>query len=193
MGRDEQVPADARLQPLTGRVWIFGDGVSTEYMMPGYTMLAKMSDEEARFHCMEAIRPGFARLVTPGDILVCGENFGCGSSRLASRLLIALGISAVVAESFAGIFYRNAINAGLPVVELGDARRLFDEGDRCRIDLLEGIVENLERGTRAHFEPLGEHLIGLLNAGGLIPFLRRELEGSALLMEQGTAGDSDGR
>jgi 3-isopropylmalate/(R)-2-methylmalate dehydratase small subunit len=174
------------MRELVGRVWIFGNNVSTEYMMPGYTMLAKMSDDEAKLHCMEAIRPGFAKLVNPGDILVGGQNFGCGSSRLASRLLLALGISAVISESFAGLFYRNAINAGLPAIEFSKARELFDEGDRCRIDPLSGTLENLHRGGTARFEPLGEHLVGILSAGGLVPFLKRELQDSPLLTESAT-------
>jgi 3-isopropylmalate/(R)-2-methylmalate dehydratase small subunit len=171
------------MNQTVGRVWLFADNVSTEYMMPGYTMLAKMPDSEAKLHCMEAIRPGFAKQVASGDMLVAGENFGCGSSRLAARLLLALGIAAVIAESFAGIFYRNAINAGLPLVELAGVRELFAEGDMCRLDFQQGILMNPDRNLSRQFAPLAPHLVSILQAGGLIPFLKRELAGSPLLVD----------
>jgi 3-isopropylmalate/(R)-2-methylmalate dehydratase small subunit len=159
---------------INGRVWIFGDNVSTEYMMPGYTMLAKMSDERAKLHCMEAIRPGFARQVHPGDILIGGENFGCGSSRLASRLLIALGFTAVIAESFAGIFFRNGINTGLPLIECPGIRQSFHEGDLCRVNLAAGAISNVSNGKSASFNPFPEHLLRILRAGGLVGLLKGE-------------------
>lgn len=163
------------MQVLSGSVWIFGDNISTEYMMPGHVMLAKMDDEEAKKHCMSAIRPEFAGNVRPGDILVAGENFGCGSSRLGFRLLQALGVSCVVARSFAGIFFRNALSGGLPLVEHQDILSLVKEGDRCRIALEAGTIKNLSNGLSVSFVAMPAELQRILDAGGIIPLLKREL------------------
>ncbi len=161
---------------LRGKVWLFGDSISTEYMMPGHVMLAKMPDDEAKLHCMSAIRPGFAGMVMPGDVVVAGENFGCGSSRLGSRMLSALGISCVIAESFAGIFYRNGINAGLPLIELPGIRQRFAEGDSCAVDLMAGTIANLSRGEVMAYPPFPPEVLRILSEGGIIPLLKREMQ-----------------
>jgi 3-isopropylmalate/(R)-2-methylmalate dehydratase small subunit len=158
-----------------GRVWLFGDNVSTEYMMPGFTMLGKMTDEQAKLHCMAALRPEFAKEVQPGDILVAGENFGCGSSRIASKLLLALGISCVLAESIAGIFYRNSISTGLPAIELRGICGFAREGDQCTVRLADGLIENSRTRTTMSFPPFPAHIITILDAGGLYPLLKAEL------------------
>jgi 3-isopropylmalate/(R)-2-methylmalate dehydratase small subunit len=158
-----------------GRVWIFGDNVSTEYMMPGFTMLGKMTDAQAQLHCMAALRPEFAKEVKPGDILIAGENFGCGSSRIASKLLLALGISCVLAESVAGIFYRNSISTGLPVIELRGVSGFAREAEHCVVRLGEGLIENRETGATMSFPPFPAHIITILDAGGLYPLLKAEL------------------
>lgn len=163
------------MTPINGKVWIFGDSVSTEYMMPGHVMLAKMSDDQAKVYCMSAIRPGFAQMVKAGDVIVAGENFGCGSSRLGSRLLSALGIACVIAESFAGIFFRNGINAGLPLIEKEDIRCYFREGETCSIDLQIGIIRNLDQATEVAFPPYSGQVLEILSAGGIIPLLKKEL------------------
>jgi 3-isopropylmalate/(R)-2-methylmalate dehydratase small subunit len=163
------------VKTIEGRVWSFGDNVSTEYMMPGFTMLGKMSDEQARQHCMAALRPEFAPGVKPGDIIIAGENFGCGSSRIASKLLLALGISCVLADSVAGIFYRNSISTGLPVIELRGISRFARDGDRCAVRLAEGLIENHRSGDALKFPAFPLHIITILEAGGLIPLLKAEL------------------
>src|SRR5580692_7066708 len=163
------------MSTLEGRVWLFGDNVSTEYMMPGFTMLGKMTDEQAKQHCMAALRPEFAPGVTPGDIIIGGENFGCGSSRIASKLLLALGISCVVADSVAGIFYRNSISTGLPVIDLRGISRFALDGDACSVRLMEGLIENRRTGDILNFLAFPAHIITILDAGGLIPLLKAEL------------------
>lgn len=159
---------------LQGRAWAFGDNVSTEYMMPGFTMLGKMTDEQARHHCMAALRPEFASGVQPGDMIVAGENFGCGSSRIASRLLLALGVSCVLAESVAGIFYRNSISTGLPVIEYRGIAALVRDGDPCTVRIEQGLMENRRSGATLHFPPFPPHIVTILEAGGLIPLLKAE-------------------
>jgi len=144
-------------------------------MMPGFTMLGKMSDEEAKRHCMAALRPDFVPGVKAGDIIVAGENFGCGSSRTASRLLLALGVSCVLADSVAGIFYRNSINTGLPVIEYPGISALISDGDLCLVRLSDGIIENRSNGRTTSFLPFPRHITAILEAGGLIPMLKREM------------------
>jgi 3-isopropylmalate/(R)-2-methylmalate dehydratase small subunit len=160
---------------IGGRAWSFGDNVSTEYMMPGFTMLGKMTDDQAKHHCMAALRPEFAKQVKPGDIIVAGENLGCGSSRIASKLLLALGISCVLAESVAGIFYRNSISTGLPVIELRGISKFLRDGDQCEMRLADGLIENRSTGGVLKFPPFPAHIIALLDAGGLMPLLKAEL------------------
>jgi 3-isopropylmalate/(R)-2-methylmalate dehydratase small subunit len=160
---------------IGGRAWSFGDNVSTEYMMPGFTMLGKMTDDLAKHNCMAALRPEFAKDVKLGDIIVAGENFGCGSSRIASKLLLALGISCVLAESVAGIFYRNSISTGLPVIELRGISKFLRDGDQCAVRLTDGLIENRATGGTLKFPPFPAHIITLLDAGGLIPLLKAEL------------------
>jgi 3-isopropylmalate/(R)-2-methylmalate dehydratase small subunit len=163
------------MSTLEGRAWLFGDNVSTEYMMPGFTMLGKMTDEQAKRHCMAALRPEFAQGARPGDIIIGGENFGCGSSRIASKLLLALGISCVVADSVAGIFYRNSISTGLPVIDLRGMSRFARDGDVCRVRLAEGQIENRRSGETVNFPAFPAHIIRILDAGGLFPLLKAEL------------------
>lgn len=158
-----------------GRVWAFGDNISTEYMMPGHVMLSKMSEEEAKRHCMRAIRPEFSENVVRGDIVVAGENFGCGSSRLGSRLLQAVGVSCVVVESCAGIFMRNAISGGLPVIEVTDARERFRNGELCSIDLQAGAIANQSTGAKFTFPAFPEDVLRILEVGGIVPLLKSEL------------------
>jgi 3-isopropylmalate/(R)-2-methylmalate dehydratase small subunit len=163
------------MNTIEGRVWLFGDNVSTEYMMPGFTMLGKMTDEQAKQHCMSALRPEFAHDVKPGDIIIGGENFGCGSSRIASKLLLALGISCVLADSVAGIFYRNSISTGLPIIDLRGISRFARDGDVCSVRLREGQIENRRSDDMLKFPAFPAHIITILDAGGLFPLLKAEL------------------
>jgi 3-isopropylmalate/(R)-2-methylmalate dehydratase small subunit len=163
------------MKPIRGRAWVFGDNVSTEYMMPGFTMLGKMTDDEAKHHCMATLRREFSAGVSAGDLVVGGENFGCGSSRVASRLLLALGVSCVLADSVAGIFYRNSINTGLPVIELAGVSKLVSDRDCCEVDLTGGLVMNHSSGRTLSFQPFPRHIMHVLEVGGLIPLLKAEL------------------
>lgn len=160
-----------------GRVWRFGDNVDTDVIVPGKYL--KLSAEEAAVHVMEGIDPEFARKVEPGDIVVAGRNFGCGSSReVAPHALKLAGVSVVVAASFARIFYRNAFNLGLPVVEC-EAASSIDEGHILDVNLKAGSLTNLTTGEQFAIKPFPPHLLEMLEAGGLVPYLERRLSSSA--------------
>ena len=156
-----------------GRAWVFGDNVDTDVLAPGKYM--KSGIEELARHCLEAVEPGFAASVQAGDVVVGRRNFGTGSSReQAPQALKHLGVAALVAESFAGLFYRNAINLGLPAVVCADAQRIR-AGDRVRVDLQAGRIENLTTGEAFACEPIPAHLMQMLRDGGLVPHLEKRL------------------
>ena len=135
----------------------------------------KSGIDELAHHCLEAVEPGFAASVQAGDVVVGRRNFGTGSSReQAPQSLKHLGIAALVAESFAGLFYRNAINLGLPAVVCADAQRIR-AGDRVRVDPQAGRIENLSTGETLACEPIPDHLMQMLNDGGLVPHLEKRL------------------
>lgn len=158
-----------------GRIWRFGDNVDTDAMAPGAYMKAGI--EELSRHCLAGPRPGFAAAVRPGDLLVAGCNFGLGSSReQAPQALKHLGVAAVIAPSFAGLFYRNAINLGLPVLVCHDTSPLRD-GAMARLDL-DSATLALEDGRRLACEPIPAFLLDLLRAGGLMPHLKARLAGA---------------
>jgi 3-isopropylmalate/(R)-2-methylmalate dehydratase small subunit len=161
-----------------GRIWRFGDDVDTDAMAPGLYMKSGL-DELAR-HCLERLRPEFPAQVRPGDIVVAGTNFGMGSSReQAAQALRHLGVAAVVAQSFAGLFYRNAINIGLPVLVCPLADALADklaDGTLATFDL-DGAQLRLADGSRVACEPVPAFLRSLLHAGGLVPHLKSRLSG----------------
>jgi len=155
------------------KAWIFGDNVDTDVIAPGRYM--KFGIEEIARHCLESVSPAFAREVKPGDILVAGRNFGAGSSReQAPEALKHLGVSALIAESFAGLFYRNAINLGLPAVVCAEARRIH-EGDELEVHLERGKVENRTRGETLACEAMPPFLIGIIRDGGLLPHLEKKM------------------
>ena len=161
-----------------GRVFAFGDGVNTDVMAPGLFFKDSM-DVMAR-HCMEAIDPAFATSVQPGDIVVAGRNFGVGSAReQAPMALQHLGVGAILAESFGRIFYRNALNFGIPVLVCPDASKI-PAGDRLRVDPVAGVVENLTSGHRHEAGALPEHLLTMVLAGGLMPWLKQRIENGQL-------------
>ena len=160
---------------LRGKVWKFGDHIDTDVIIPARYLNTSDPYELAR-HCMEDADPSFASKVSRGDIIVAGENFGCGSSREHAPIAIKYsGVSCVVAKSFARIFYRNAINTGLPIVEAPEAVDEIDQGDEIEVLLDRGILRNLTKGREYSFQPLPEFMMGLLKAGGLIPFVRERL------------------
>lgn len=156
---------------MTGRAWVFGDGIDTDVLAPGAYMKGPV--EELAKHCLEAVDPDFAGSVRTGDIVVGGRGFGMGSSReQAAQALKILGIGAVVATSFGGIFYRNAFNLGLPALVCADAGTIR-AGDSLEIDLAEGRIENRTTGDTLSCDPVPEHLRTIVDAGGLVPYLER--------------------
>ena len=160
---------------ISGRVWTLGHDVDTDQIISG-KYLTIIDPNELKKHVLEIALPEFAQGARAGDILVADENFGSGSSREhAPAALRAIGVSAVVADSFARIFFRNAINLGLPVVEARGVRRLFEAGDTARIEMTLGRVTNERTGESVRFPPLPSHLLELLEAGGLVEKVRREL------------------
>jgi 3-isopropylmalate/(R)-2-methylmalate dehydratase small subunit len=155
-----------------GRAWVFGDNVDTDVLAPGLYMKGPV--EILASHCLEALEPCFAAEVGPGDVVVAGKNFGMGSSReQAAQVLRLLAVAVVVAETFAGIFYRNALNLGLPVVVCADAGRIAG-GDRLAVDAAAGTVHNLSRGEVYECEPLPAHLVEMVNDGGLVNHLEKK-------------------
>ena len=161
---------------IKGKVWKFGDHIDTDVIIPARYLNTSDPYELAQ-HCMEDADPEFAKKVNEGDIIVAGENFGCGSSREHAPIAIKYaGVSCVVAKSFARIFYRNAINTGLPIIEAPDAVDRIDEGDELEIFLEKGIIRNLTKSEEYSFEPLPEFMMSLLTSGGLIPFVKKRLQ-----------------
>jgi 3-isopropylmalate/(R)-2-methylmalate dehydratase small subunit len=154
------------------KAWVFGDNLDTDMLAPGRYM--KFGIEEIAKHCLESVSPKFSSEVKPGDIVVAGRNFGCGSSReQAPEALRHLGVSALVAPSFAGLFYRNCFNLGLPAVVCADAGKIRP-GDHLAIDFA-GKIENLTQGETYACEPIPEHLQTLVRDGGLLPQLEKRL------------------
>ena len=164
------------MQKCTGYVHKYGDNINTDIITPGKYM--ELDIREMAEHAMEGVDPSFSSKVSPGDILVARNNFGSGSSRETAPLALkAAGISAVIAVSFARIFYRNAINIGLPVLELaaGDIEAIGD-GDLLRIDLAEGKVHDVTCGREFSFAPIPERLLQMLSDGGLTAQLEKRIE-----------------
>ncbi len=160
---------------LRGRVHKYGDHVDTDVIIPARYLVTTDVDELAS-HCMEDLDPGFVNKVQPGDVMVAGRNFGCGSSREHAPVAIkGAGVSCVIAASFARIFYRNALNIGLPIVECPEAAAALEEGAQVEVDLEQGIVRDLGSGNEWRFAPLTGVAGELLAAGGLVPLVRRKL------------------
>lgn len=157
--------------PIIGKAHRYGDDINTDVIIAGkYTKTLDLNSL-AR-HVLEDLDPGFAGKAVPGDILVAGENFGCGSSREQAPLALkSAGIAAVVAKSFARIFFRNAINIGLPVFELREGE--ISDGDQLRIDPLSGQIENQTRQTHHQATALPPIMLSILAVGGLAAYLRK--------------------
>jgi 3-isopropylmalate/(R)-2-methylmalate dehydratase small subunit len=157
-----------------GRAFVFGDNVDTDTLAPGLYM--KKPIEEMARHTLEALDPTFATSVRAGDIVVGGENFGMGSSReQAVMTLRQLGVAAVIAKSFAGLFFRNALNLGLPALACADAGKIR-AGDRLAIAPEQGRIENLTTGESYACEPIPPHLVEMIRDGGLLPHLEKKLK-----------------
>ena len=153
------------------RVWKFGDDINTDIITPGRYTVTTDHERLAKIAFIE-YRPEFSEKVSKGDIIVAGKNFGCGSSREHSPIAIkAAGVKAVLAENFARIFFRNAINIGLPIYITPDVNK-FDDGDEIEADYNSGIIKNKTKGLEIHVKPLPEFVQRIVEAGGLIEFLK---------------------
>jgi 3-isopropylmalate dehydratase small subunit len=162
-------------QILRGRVWKYGDNVDTDAIIPARYLNVSTAAELAE-HCMEDIDARFAEQVQPGDIVVAQENFGCGSSREHAPLALkGAGVSCVIASSFARIFYRNAINIGLPILESPEAVAGTKAGQTLEVDLENGRVTNVDTGEAFEAEPYPPFLMGIIDAGGLVPYTRQRI------------------
>jgi 3-isopropylmalate/(R)-2-methylmalate dehydratase small subunit len=159
---------------VQGKVWKFGDNIDTDLIIAARYLNTSEPSELAK-HVMEDADPEFVQKMSEGDIIVAGENFGCGSSREHAPIALkAAGISAIVAPTFARIFYRNAFNMGLPIFELQEASEM-NEGDTIRIDMQSGEVINVTQAKRYKFVPIPEFMKELVDAGGLIAYAKQEL------------------
>ncbi len=160
----------------SGRAFVFGDNIDTDVLAPGSLM--KLPPLELASHCLSAVDSGFAASVQPGDFLVAGANFGLGSSReQAAVSLKLLGVRAVLATSFARIFWRNAMNLGLPAIVWPQAGEVAS-GDLLSVDPQTGQIQNQTQGRTWQVEPLPAHLLTMIEDGGLMPHLKRRLAGA---------------
>lgn len=160
---------------LRGRAWTFGRDIDTDLIIPARYLNMKTAEELAA-HVMEDADPTFAQKIRPGDIVVAQENFGCGSSREHAPLALkGAGVSVVIAKSFARIFYRNAFNTGLPILVAPEAVDGISEGDELSVDLATGEIVNLTTGRSYQAQPLPPFMRELVEAGGLLPYLKKKL------------------
>lgn len=156
------------------KVWRYGDHVDTDVIIPArYLNIADF--KELSEHAMEDIDTSFAPNVQPGDYMVAGKNFGCGSSREHAPVVIKeKGIKCLIADSFARIFYRNAINIGLPVLEIGSEVEKIEAGDQLEVDMSKGEIKILNKGITIHTKPLPEFIQKIAYCGGLINYIKGE-------------------
>jgi 3-isopropylmalate/(R)-2-methylmalate dehydratase small subunit len=156
-----------------GNCWKFGHNIPTDMITPAHIMF--MSAGEMAKFVLETLNPEFPKKVQPGDILVAGRNFGCSSGRaLAAKALKATGIGVIVAEMFSRTFYRNGAEIGLPLLEAPGVHDLVENGDKLRVDIVSGSIENLTSGKSLCGKPLPEFLLEMVRAGGLIPLLKSD-------------------
>jgi len=159
---------------IVGRVWKYGDDVNTDVIFPGKYTYTISERAEMGEHALEDLDPEFRFQVQPGDVIVAGKNFGCGSSReQAVTCLVAKGVGAIIARSFARIYYRNCINNALPALTCSEAVEALEHGDEVEVDLEAGEIRSA-RDTFT-FPPLPEAVMGIFEAGGLIPYTRWRL------------------
>ncbi len=157
---------------FTGNVYRYGDNVNTDEIIPA-RYLNTSSEEELAKHCMEDIDIDFSKKVKKGDIIVAGKNFGCGSSREHAPISIKVsGVSCVIADTFARIFFRNAINIGLPIIELERANEKISDGDKIEVDLDNGIVKNLTKNVEYKINPFPPFMQKLINSGSLMNYIK---------------------
>ena len=155
-----------------GRVFKYGDNVDTDVIIPA-RYLNTSDPKELAMHCMEDIDKEFKKKVQKGDIIVANKNFGCGSSREHAPIAIKeSGVSCVIASTFARIFYRNAINIGLPILECDEAVKAIDAGDELEIDFTTGIIKNVTKNQEYKGEPFPEFMQKIINCGGLVNYIK---------------------
>jgi 3-isopropylmalate/(R)-2-methylmalate dehydratase small subunit len=157
-----------------GKAWKYGDNVNTDVIFAGKYTYTIMPPEDMAKHALEDLDPQFAKNVKPGDVIVAGKNFGCGSSReQAAACLKYAGVQAVVAKSFARIYYRNAINLGLPVLQSPEAADALQTGDEVEVDFAAGKIRS--GGREYGFPPYPPAVLGIIEAGGLIEYTKKKL------------------
>ena len=160
------------MSKLAGKAWLFGDDISTDHIAPGRYFHLRSNLPELRKHVLEDARQDFAKKVAPGDFIVAAENFGLGSSREHAPTIIKLaGVGAVLAKSFARIFFRNAVNIGLPVIMLDTSA--IAEGDQIEVDLQKGVVHDLTNSKEISFQPLSQEMNRILKDGGLVEHIKK--------------------
>ena len=162
---------------IEGIAHVFGDNLDTDQIYPGqYLELA--NEEDIKLHAMEGADSEFVKNFKAGDIITGGTNFGCGSSREHAIITLkAVGTSAILAESFARIFYRNGINLGIPLLVCPGISSGVAKGDILKIDLDKGLVENQTQGTKMTFQPISDYVVEILKAGGIKPLVKKQLAG----------------
>jgi 3-isopropylmalate/(R)-2-methylmalate dehydratase small subunit len=164
------------MSKIKGKVWLFGDDVDTDVILPGKYLVLTQPADLAK-HAMEGISPGFSQKISKGDIIVAGKNFGCGSSREHAPIALKhAGVSAVVAESFSRIFYRNAINIGLPAVISEKVKNHIKEGEVAEIDLEKGELTT-QKGEKIAAEKFPQFLLEILRDGGLVQNMKKRFGG----------------
>ena len=159
---------------LQGKIWKFGDDIDTDIIIPA-RFLTKSDKKELAEQCFADIRPHFKDMIAPGDIIVAGRNFGSGSSREHAPIAIkAAGVSVVIAESFARIFYRNAFNIGLPILESAEVSRFVHEGQSLSVNLSTGEILLEEANKRFFAKPIPDFMREIVEAGGLVEYIKRK-------------------
>lgn len=157
---------------FSGKVWVFGDHVNTDAMYPAFAM--KMEPAEAAKHVFYQIRPGWTDEVSKGDIVLAGKNFGLGSSRPVAVLFVTLGVAGLVAEEFNSLFFRNAVNSGLPAITVPDATSTFSDGDTGTFDLTDGSWRNDSTGASGTVDKPPDLILDIIESGGVLPRLARQ-------------------
>lgn len=156
---------------MKGKAWKFGDDIDTDIIIPGRYLVATDPEKLAE-HCMEGLDPDFYKKINKGDYILSGKNFGCGSSREHALLALqGVGIGAVIAESFARIFYKNATNVGIPLLESHGINEALNNGEEIEIDMKKGIIIS-ESGKEYKFKKLPSFMLKILNKGGLVEYLK---------------------
>ena len=162
---------------MQGKAWKYGDNINTDEIIPARYLNTSDPAELAR-HCLEDLDPAFAAKVRPGEIIVAGSNFGCGSSREHAPICIkAAGVACVIAKTFARIFFRNAINIGLPIVECPEAAEKIESGDLISLRVDTGLIENISKAETYQAKPFPAFMQELIAAGGLMNYVQKEVFG----------------